>query len=401
MRRGIGIAIFAAWAASASLHAQMGGRRGGIVSPFPPDAGPRTAPPRTITRSGMLRVAAADTLVLETNDHVVTTYQLRPATRIRRNNQDSDLASFTPGDRLRVESALDARGYFVAEDVSFQEAGTPALHRLAQQKWDLPSLPGIGADPLGERIFTESPSPTGIVNEEDPRIAKAKQATAAFAGQLPDFLCRQTTARYENSGGSSRLVDKVTADLTYARGAERYSNIAINGQRVDKDMAEIGGTVATGDFATILAALFSPAAAAAFHAEGTIVLRGRPADIFSYVVRRERSQLRVQVLSEVFYPEYGGKLWIDQQTGRVLRLERDTRNMPKSFPYARIQLSTEYDFIRLSGARNDASPPYLLPASTEIQSCQQSNRLCLRNRSEFHEYRKFGADSDLKFEEQQ
>jgi hypothetical protein len=77
----------------------------------------------------------------------------------------------------------------------------------------------------------------------------------------------------------------------------------------------------------------------------------------------------------------------------VLRIEQQARSMPLLFPFDTIETATDYDFVRL------ASPEqFLLPVDAEVLSCLRGSRMCSRNRIDFRNYRKFGAQSDITFE---
>jgi len=79
-----------------------------------------------------------------------------------------------------------------------------------------------------------------------------------------------------------------------------------------------------------------------------------------------------------------------------LRIEQGTIDMPKLFPFDTVETVTDYAFISLA-----AGQKYLLPADAEVLSCLRGTSNCTRNRLEFRNYRKFGADSTITFEGKQ
>ena len=91
-----------------------------------------------------------------------------------------------------------------------------------------------------------------------------------------------------------------------------------------------------------------------------------------------------------------GTIWIDKETSRVLRLEKETRNMPLLFPLVKVEVAVDYDFVRLSTPQ-----PFLLPITfggIELRTGVDA----LRAQSiEFRNYRKFGAESGITFDEKQ
>ncbi|HEV2200189.1 MAG TPA: hypothetical protein VGR73_10230 [Bryobacteraceae bacterium] len=238
-------------------------------------------------------------------------------------------------------------------------------------------------------------SPPAIGFEDDPVIRKAKDAAQEYASALPDFFCRQVTTRYQTDGPKNgwQAVDIVTADLSYQDGRETYKNIKIGSKPVNTDMGDIPGTRSTGEFASILEDLFAPDTAATFRKSGQSRIRGRSTDTYKFEVKRENSHWRIVTAAQLYYPAIRGTVWIDRETARVLRIEMEGRNMPLLFPFDKVESATDYDFVRLSSPQQ-----FLMPVNAEVLSCEQGSSTCLRNRIEFRNYRKFGADSDITFD---
>ena len=91
-----------------------------------------------------------------------------------------------------------------------------------------------------------------------------------------------------------------------------------------------------------------------------------------------------------------GTIWVDRESSRVLRFEVEARNIPPLFPLDQVEIATDYDLVRLT-----ATQPYLLPTVAEVLSCQHSSSHCNRNRIEFRNYHRFGAESGITFDEKQ
>jgi len=233
-----------------------------------------------------------------------------------------------------------------------------------------------------------------ILPQEDPIIQKARQVAESFTGSLPNFFCQQMTTRYqtENIKQGWRAMDIVSADVAYEDGRESYKNIKVGGKLVNKPMEEIGGTRSTGEFATELAGLMSPETGAIFRKNGQDTIRGRATYVYKFEVPRERSLWRIEAPSQLYYPAYRGSVWIDKETARVLRIEQEARSMPLLFPFDTVETSTDYDLVRLA-----ATEQFLLPVEAEALNCQRGSSLCARNKIEFRNYRKFGAQSNITF----
>lgn len=251
--------------------------------------------------------------------------------------------------------------------------------------------PVAAAEPAAEPVQAYIPI------EEDPLIVKARAAAAEYAGTLPNFFCRQLTTRYDSDNPKAgwQAHDTISADLAYENGRENYSNIKA-GSKTFKTMEEVGGNWSTGEFASMLDEVFDPDSGATFRKTGTDTINGRSATTFKFEITRERSGWRISDGGQLYYPAMRGTIWIDKETSRVLRLEKESRNMPLLFPLVKVEVAVDYDFVRLA-----APKPFLLPITSEVLSCEQGSTRCTRNRIEFRNYRKFGAESGITFDEKQ
>ena len=241
-----------------------------------------------------------------------------------------------------------------------------------------------------------APSPAIIPIQEDPVLVKARQAAADYSGTLPNFFCRQVTTRFESDNPKDgwQARDTVTADLTYENGGESYKNIRVGNQAPKNSMEDVGGNWSTGEFASLVAELFDSATATTFHRIGADTIQGRGTYSFKFEVTRERSRWRVSVGGQLYYPAYRGTIWVDKETSRVLRIESESRNVPPLFPLNKVEQAVDYGFVRLTAAE-----PFLLPTQAEVLSCEQGSTRCIRNKIEFRNYRKFGAESEITFGE--
>ena len=229
---------------------------------------------------------------------------------------------------------------------------------------------------------------------DDATITKAREAALAYSATLPNYLVQQMTTRYQSDrpkAGWSAL-DIVTADLTYQDGRESYKNIKVGNKSVSTSMDEIPGTRSTGEFSTLLEQLFEQGAAK-FRPGGLDTIHNRSAYVYSFEVTRELSRWRIEAPSQLYYPATKGSVWIDKETSRVLRIEQSGKGMPALFPFDTVETTVDYDFIRLG-----TSGPYLLPVESEVLSCQRGTSICSRNKIEFRNYKKFGAQSDITFD---
>ena len=229
---------------------------------------------------------------------------------------------------------------------------------------------------------------------DDPVITKTREAAFAYSETLPNYLVQQMTTRYQSESpkASWQALDIVSADLTYQDGHESYKNIKVGNKSVNTSMEEIPGTRSTGEFSTLLEQLFE-SGAAKFRPGGQETIHNRSAYVYSFEITRDLSRWRIEAPSQLYYPAVKGSVWIDKETSRVLRIEQSGKGMPALFPFDTVETTVDYDFIRLG-----TSGPYLLPVESEVLSCQRGTSVCSRNKIEFRNYKKFGAQSDITFD---
>jgi hypothetical protein len=316
----------------------------------------------------------------------------------------------TPQAATRDDEPIDTRAATTVRPPDTKrdddDPGPPQLKRGAQAPRRTAASTPAPAEPVADtpQLVTRTPAAppatrtleasAPILPQEDAIIEKARETAFSFTGSLPNFYCQQMTTRYQSQNPKAgwQAIDIVTADVAYEDGRESYKNIKVGGRAVNKAMEDIDGSRSTGEFATELLELMSPDTAASFRRNGQDTIGGRSTYVFKFEVARERSHWRIEAPSQLYYPAYSGSVWIDKQTSRVLRIEQEARNMPPLFPFDTVETAVDYGFVRLA-----ATEEYLLPVESETLNCQRGSSLCARNKIEFRNYRKFGAQSSITF----
>jgi hypothetical protein len=287
------------------------------------------------------------------------------------------------------------------------DPGPPHLHRGVPTDDEsggdsgMPPRPTVRAKDVGGVTqvpgVTDSslPAPSGVSATNDPVIDKARETAFEFTETLPDYMVKQYTTRYE-SANARRIdtmwqpLDVVTADVITENGKERYENILRNGKPT-KDVEE-SGTWSTGEFASTLEAILSPASDALFTNKKSTAIENRPSWRYDFMIEQPRSSWQVVAGGSRYRPAYGGAIWIDKETSRVLRIEMDARKIPEEFPLDHIESEVDYGFVTIGGKK------YVLPTHSESLSCTRGTTECTRNAIDFRNYRKYGANSSVTFD---
>lgn len=234
-------------------------------------------------------------------------------------------------------------------------------------------------------------------------LKKAREATLAAVNDMPDFVVKQMIQRSASYAGTNnfRNLDRLVVAVSYrspdvsgAQGAEEYKVLSLNGiqqatPQVKNTYEEVGGTSSTGEFVTVLATIFKPENEAVFEAIDTDVIRERKAIVYKFEVSKDKKPESIaydKVDSTV--TGMSGKLWIDRENFRVLRVESAATEIPEDFPIRAARRVIDYDWVTI------ADEKYLLPLLSDVRLTSRQGRETYetRNLIRFKEYQKFGSE---------
>ncbi|MFS8086592.1 MAG: hypothetical protein ACMG6H_13245 [Acidobacteriota bacterium] len=154
---------------------------------------------------------------------------------------------------------------------------------------------------------------------------------------------------------------------------------------------KLGGTTSTGEYVSILSELFKPETQADFQMVDTDTVRGHRAIIYEYVVKRDLSHQMIKaswVGNRTVVTGFRGRVWIDRETNRVLRLEDISTEIPGDFPVTAATSTIDYDWVAIN------EQPHLLPSRAVVELTARVGAQTIQTRNEilFRGYRKFGAE---------
>ena len=234
-------------------------------------------------------------------------------------------------------------------------------------------------------------------------LDKARVVTLAASEAMPDFIVKQQITRSRAFGSTNNWVtlDRLTIAVSYrASAGEEYKLLAINGLppskevREGKSYEEVGGTSSTGEYVTMLALLFNEATHAEFKPVDTDTLRGRRTIVYEFEVKLPYSKQTIKaggagVDEQAVTTGYRGRIWVDRESYRVLRIEDVSTDIPAGFPVTAASSRIDYDWVTIN------ERPYLLPSEAEIKltaAVGNNQSIQTRNEIRFRNYQKFGAE---------
>ena len=234
-------------------------------------------------------------------------------------------------------------------------------------------------------------------------LERTRKATLGAAEKMPDYLVKQQIIRSHAYGQSKNWAayDRLSIAVSYRQTAgEDYKLLSVNGMPAPEDQSygmKLGGTISTGEYVTALTELFKPESRAEFTPVDTDTLRGRRTIIYEYVVKRENSRetlawgeggsVRQETISG-----YRGRMWVDREDGRVLRLEDISTEIESGFPITAASKVIDYDWVKIN------EQEHLLPsrAVVELTARDRGQTEQTRNEILFRGYRKFGTEVLIK-----
>jgi hypothetical protein len=267
-----------------------------------------------------------------------------------------------------------------------------------------------GNDPLVRRTIEEAerrrvnPAASALPSEAEGNelLERTRNVTLAAANAMPDFLVKQIVKRSVAYGTTTNWIpqDNLTIAVGYrANAGEEYRILTVNGMPVGDDVkptsdyskyAPKGASSSGVEYISALADIFKPETKTEFRMVDTDQVQGRRTIVYEYVVKREASQLTLTVADTNARATVGsrGRMWIDRELDRVLRLEQIATEIPPDFPITAASSIIDYDWVTINERK------YLLPTHSQILLTTNQTKFVLQSRNDvrFRNYQKFSAE---------
>jgi hypothetical protein len=230
---------------------------------------------------------------------------------------------------------------------------------------------------------------------QEAMISRMRQAALEYGDRLQNFTCVQTQARSigpSPTGTKWKTLETQEQELNYVDHREHYRVLRVNGETTNLEKRiKRGYFQGHGEFGSALQNIFLPQSNAAFewdHAEaGSCVFRYRVAQASSLVV----------ITADLDKVKLGhhGMVWTDCDTGAVTRLLTETDEGEVRRAGRRVGLGYRLEVIYSPTAIGAAE--FLLPQSAVRTALFY--KTWTKAEIQFRQYRKYDANSTVKFEE--
>ena len=246
---------------------------------------------------------------------------------------------------------------------------------------------------LGTALAQTNSSSTPGAEEQSVVIADARVHALQHESSLPDFVCTQTTHRFESASADNwQPIDVIVERLTYFDHREEYKVLTLDGQPADIVHERLNGASSSGEFGSLMKAIFLPETKTEFEWYDRSMLHGKTTQVYAYRVRSHKSKYHIAVPEQSldFVAAYHGLIFIDNEDHFVYRVTLHADGIPAKFPIQDVEISLDYDYTRIGEA------DYLLPLQFELSS-REGNRL-VKNYVDYSNYQKFSAASVVTFD---
>jgi len=225
----------------------------------------------------------------------------------------------------------------------------------------------------------------------------AAKTAMGYLDHLPNFRCVQETHRFTapmKTPDQLKELDSFMDAIVYEDGREHYQKLEINGVKVeDIPVSEKGqdkGVRARNEFGQMLSGLFDQQVSASYKWAGQAMAMGVLCQVFEVNVAKAKSNFVLNYAGTRETVGYAGRVFIDPETGMVRRLTIHGTDLAKDFGLQSPSLSLDYGMVKIG------HDDYLLPLRSVLQL--RRHKFFIRNETVFRNYRKFQAESEIKFQ---
>jgi hypothetical protein len=223
-------------------------------------------------------------------------------------------------------------------------------------------------------------------------LEKSHLANDDLYASLKSFVCREDIQRFQGklSGTKARPIDRVSANLSFENGVERYSDIRQNKQSVPS-ISTLAGAWSEGEFGTLLqqTAQLLESRPVSFVASTT--LDGDSAAIYRFNVPAEESPWDLSTGLRHYRIPFTTDVWILTSSGEIVKITRKSMAMPEETRISEIDWDVTLGAVDLNGKT------WRLPTAAAYSVAYAESKRREWNQMSFSGYRRYSSESSLRF----
>jgi len=230
-------------------------------------------------------------------------------------------------------------------------------------------------------------------------VSRMREAALSYSDQLQDFVCTRIVGRSTGSspaGTKWKPLEVQESELDYIDHKEHYKLLKVNGDTTDLEKRIKPGYFVQGrEFGTALQRIFSPKVKAEFEWDHAEAQSGGDSCVFRYHVAEADSDWGLSVNGRKLHPGHHGFVWAACATGAVTRFRIETEPAEVTIHLVHVPIAEQLE-VRYSVTRI-GDKEFLLPQSAVDLALYY--KTWTKAEIRFQQYRKYDANSSLKFDE--
>ncbi len=255
------------------------------------------------------------------------------------------------------------------------------------------SLAACSARAYSSNGANSVPDPSSEMKMQAQLLEKARLANNDLYASLKSFVCQEEIQRFQGNphGNKARSIDHVSANLAFENGVERYYDIRQNTRSL-ASMSAIAGAWSVGEFGTLLQQTAQLLASPAVSYVGAASLAGDPAIVYRVRVTEEQSPWDLAVGTQHYRIPFTTDVWISTASGEILKITRKSIAIPDETQISEIVWDVTLDAVNLNGRA------WHLPTAAAYTVTYAESKRREWNQMSFFGYRRYSAESSLRFE---
>jgi hypothetical protein len=201
-----------------------------------------------------------------------------------------------------------------------------------------------------------------------------------------------TKRRVDPGTGSWHEADTIIEQLSFFEQKETYKVMMVNNtmETGGRTHEQLGGAVSSGEFGSILRAVFAPESETEFAWERWGNLNGHRQFVFSFRTGQPVYSITHDGSKRTVHTRMRGQFFVDRDTRMVMKVHLECEGIPAEFPIQSVTIDQEYDFAEIAGQQ------FMLPLHSDVRS--REGRYLAWNEVTYRSYHKYSADTTLTFD---
>jgi hypothetical protein len=232
-----------------------------------------------------------------------------------------------------------------------------------------------------------------MTDDQNQILDRVREYSKTYTANLPNFVCIQITQQFLAKAPARKYepIGEYRQRLNYVDHHETYERIETRTIGKRPRILRPFRAYSRGEFGTLMQQVLATDKATFTWLSWETIQETRAA-VFAYRVDLAHTTMHIQNGSEGAMTAYHGLVFAKPADGTVLRITSEAEGIPPQFEFRTAGNEVDYGEVIIAGKS------YLLPTLSIFSGVGRSG--LFRNETEFVEYQKFSAESELKLDPQ-